>query len=91
MACKISLVQVGPSVPKTISIILDFGFFWNLGHADITGQLISACHGLTSDQDMQRVSEFWVAYFRCSKVLCMPRSELRPGHAKGFGNFGRLP
>ena len=49
-----------------------------------------ACHGLTSDQDMQRVSEFWVAYFRCSKVLCMPRSDLRPGHAKGFGILGSL-
>ena len=32
---------------------MDFGFFRNLGHADITGQLISACHGLTSDRDMQ--------------------------------------
>ena len=32
---------------------VDFGFFRNLGHADITGQLISACHGLTSDRDMQ--------------------------------------
>ena len=32
---------------------MDLGFFRNLGHADITGQLISACHGLTSDRDMQ--------------------------------------
>jgi len=24
---------------------MDLGFFRNLGHADITGQLISACHG----------------------------------------------
>ena len=32
---------------------MDFGFFRNLGHADITGQLISACHGLTPDRDMQ--------------------------------------
>ena len=106
-------------------------FFWNLGHADITGQLISACHGLTSDcgmqiwfgllglsactkkseihkcwmwmsertvachgltsdQDMQRVLEFWAAFPKSPKVLCMPRSDLRPGHAKGLGIFGCL-
>ena len=43
-----------------------------------------ACHGLTSDQDMQRNLEFWVACPKFSKVLCMPRSDLRPGHAKGL-------
>ena len=67
---------------------MDFGFFRNLGHADITGQLISACHGLTSDQDMQGVWEFWVAGPKFPKVLCMPRSDLRPAHARGLGILG---
>ena len=155
---------------------MDFGFFRNLGHADITGQLISACHGLTSDRDMQisfgpaqaecykprpfryRISfhfiliswvqvlnfkgpshicmsrsevrpwhadfrknpksinlgggfrntwlhatvwpqtstckgsgNFGAAYPRFPKVLCMPRSDLRPGHARGLGIFYYLP
>ena len=47
-----------------------------------------ACHGLTSDQDMQGVLEFWVAGPKFPKVLCMPRSDLRPGHARGFGILG---
>ena len=146
---------------------MDFGFFRNLGHADITGQLISACHGLTSDrdmqisfgpaqaecykprpfryrisfhfivvswvqvlnfkgpvisacpkfrkkseihkswrwisehmvachgltsdQDMQGVLEFWVNCPNFSEVFCMPRSDLRPGHARGLGILDCLP
>ena len=50
-----------------------------------------ACHGLTSDQDMQGVLEFWVACPNFSEVSCMPRSDLRPGHARGFGILGCLP
>ena len=52
---------------------------------------IFACHGLTSDQDMQRVLEIWVAYPKFSKVLCMSRSDRRPGHAKGLRNLGCFP
>ena len=47
-----------------------------------------ACHGLTSDQDMQGVLEFWVACPNFSEVSCMPRSDLRPGHARGLEILG---
>ena len=50
-----------------------------------------ACHGLTSDQDMQRVLGFGVASPKYAKVLCMSRSDLRPGHAKGLRIWGCLP
>ena len=33
---------------------------------------------------------FGAVYPRFPKVLCMPRSNLRPGHAKGLGNFDGL-
>ena len=33
---------------------------------------------------------FGAAYPRFPKVLCMPPSDLRPGHAKGLGNFAGL-
>ena len=85
MACNHVFRNLHLQIPKKSEI------FKNLDmqiSEKIRTSMVSACHGLTSDQDMQRVFEFWVACPNFSEIFCVPRSDLRPGHARALGILG---
>ena len=60
-------------------------YFWEFGVGNPKVPRPFACHGLASDQDMQKVLEFWVANPEFPKVLCMSRSD------SGLGILGCIP